>query len=184
MLTDYIKENTKIYHDAIEGKLESNKLFDGSFSENNYYKMLQVNHIFLKFYEEAIKNFLTEKDKEILNQVNFDKLQLIEKDLQELEINELDLPKSFELQNRAEAFGALYVIEGSMLGGNVIAKTLKKYPDLENKSFNYFGHYGEKLGKSWKTFLSYINEEFTTETEKKEVFIGAKKAYEDLINFA
>lgn len=48
MLTDYLKENTKIYHDAIEGKLESNKLFDGSFSENNYYKMLQVNHIFFK----------------------------------------------------------------------------------------------------------------------------------------
>ncbi|WP_313374509.1 biliverdin-producing heme oxygenase [Chishuiella sp.] len=184
MLTDYLKENTKIYHDAIEGKLESNKLFDGSFSENNYYKMLQVNHIFLKFYEEAIKNFLTEKDKEILDQVNFDKLNLIEKDLQELEIKELDLPKLFKLDNRAEAFGALYVIEGSMLGGNVIAKTLKKYPDLENKSFNYFGHYGDKLGKSWKVFLSYINEEFTTENEKKEVFVGAKKAYEDLINFA
>lgn len=184
MLSNYLKEKTANYHNEIEAKLESNKLFDGTFSDENYYKMLQVNHQFLKVYENAIKDFLTTKDIDVLAQTNFDKTALIEKDLQELNLNNLAFETEANLSNRAEAFGALYVIEGSMLGGNVIAKTLKKYPNLEHKSFNYFGHYGENLGQSWKTFLAYINEEFTTEEELNQAFEGAKKAYEDLISFA
>lgn len=184
MLSDYLKEKTANYHQEIEEKLESNKLFNSTFTDKNYYKMLQVNHVFLKSYEDSIKQFLTEKDLENLALTKLNKLSLIEKDIQELGIDELQVNKQYELANRAEAIGALYVIEGSMLGGNVIAKTLKKYPFLENKSFNYFGHYGENLGSIWKTFINYINQEFTTEQEQQQVFEGAKKAYEDLIRFA
>ncbi|MDM1073844.1 biliverdin-producing heme oxygenase [Empedobacter brevis] len=184
MLSDYLKEKTAAYHSEIEEKLESNKLFNSTFTDKNYYKMLQVNHIFLKSYEDSIKQFLNEKDLENLALTKLDKLVLIERDLQELGLEEIKTQKQFELHNRAEAIGALYVIEGSMLGGNVIAKTLKKYPFLENKSFNYFGHYGENLGPIWKTFIAYINQEFTTEEEKQFVFEGARKAYEDLIAFA
>ena len=184
MLSNYLKEKTATYHTEIESKLESNKLFDGTFSDENYYKMLQVNHQFLKVYENPIKDFLTAKDLTILAQTNFDKTTLIEKDLEELNLNKLTFPTQVNLSNRAEAFGALYVIEGSMLGGNVIAKTLKKYPNLASENFNYFGHYGENLGKSWKSFLAYINDEFTTEEELNQVFEGAKKAYVDLISFA
>jgi len=184
MLSDYLKEKTAVYHKEIEDKLESNKLFNSTFTDKNYYKMLQVNHIFLKSYEDSIKEFLNEKDLENLALTKLNKLSLIQQDINELGLEELNVPKQFELQNRAEAIGALYVIEGSMLGGNVIAKTLKKYPFLENKSFIYFGHYGENLGQIWKTFIGYINQEFTTEEEQQQVFEGAKKAYEDLISFA
>lgn len=184
MLSDYLKEKTANYHQEIEEKLESNKLFNNTFTDENYYKMLQVNHVFLKSYEDSIKQFLNEKDLENLALTKLNKLALIEKDIKELGIEELEVNKQFELTNRAEAIGALYVIEGSMLGGNVIAKTLKKYPFLENKSFNYFGHYGENLGSIWKTFIAYINQEFTTEQELEQVFEGAKKAYEDLLSFA
>lgn len=184
MLSDYLKKETAQYHQEIEEKLESNKLFNSTFTDRNYYKMLQVNHVFLKSYEHSIKEFLNEKDLENLALTKLNKLSLIEKDIHELGIEELQTIKQVELVNRAEAFGALYVIEGSMLGGNVIAKTLKKYPFLENKSFNYFGHYGENLGSIWKTFINYINQEFTSEEEQKQVLKGAQKAYEDLINFA
>lgn len=184
MLSDYLKKKTEIYHKEIEEKLESNKLFNSTFTDKNYYKMLQVNHVFLKSYEDSIKQFLTEKDLKNLALTKLNKLQLIEKDIQELGIEPQMANKQFELESRAEAIGVLYVIEGSMLGGNVIAKTLKKYPFLENKSFNYFGHYGENLGQAWKNFINYINQEFTTEEEKQQVFQGAKKAYEDLISFA
>ncbi|HJD86915.1 biliverdin-producing heme oxygenase [Empedobacter stercoris] len=184
MLSDYLKKKTANYHAEIEQKLESHKLFNGTFTDKNYFKMLQVNHVFLKSYEDSIKHLLNDKDIENLALTKLNKLPLIEKDLQELGINELQVNKQFELKNRAEAIGALYVIEGSMLGGNVIAKTLKKYPFLEHKSFNYFGHYGENLGSIWKTFIAYIDQEFTTENEQQQVFEGAKKAYEDLISFA
>ena len=184
MLSNYLKEKTATYHTEIESKLESNKLFDGTFSDENYYKMLQVNHLFLKVYEQNIVHYLSDKDIENLASTNFQKLPLIEKDLIELNLAQLNTNTSVTINNRAEAFGALYVIEGSMLGGNVIAKTLKKYPNLEHKNFNYFGHYGENLGVSWKAFVHYINEEFVTEDQQNQVLNGAKKAYEILISFA
>ena len=184
LVSDLLKENTAKYHDEIEGKLAPKKLFDGTFTEQDYYKMLQVNHQFLKVYESDIRNLLSENDLHNFSQTNLDKLSLIEKDLNELNLSELNFSKTANLGERAEAIGALYVIEGSMLGGNVIAKTLKKYPDLADQKFNYFGHYGENLGQSWKTFVSYINQEFTTEEQQNKVLIGAKKAYEDLISFA
>lgn len=183
-VSDYLKENTAKYHDEIEEKLASKKLFDGSFTDQDYYKMLQVNHQFLKAYENQLKSFLTAEDLSKLSLTNFDKTDLIEKDLVELNLEKLSLTSETKIQNRAEALGALYVIEGSMLGGNVIAKTLKKYDDLALKSFNYFGHYGENLGTSWKAFIQYINVEFTTEDEQKSVLDGALKAYQDLISFA
>ncbi|WP_282629110.1 biliverdin-producing heme oxygenase [Empedobacter sedimenti] len=184
LLSELLKTSTANYHDEIEGKLASKKLFDGTFTDQDYYKMLQVNHLFLEVYEKDIRDLLSENDLHNFVQTNLDKLSLIEKDLNELSLSKLNISKKANLQNRAEAIGALYVIEGSMLGGNVIAKTLKKYPDLADQKFNYFGHYGENLGQSWKTFVSYINEEFTNEEQQKQVLEGAKKAYEDLISFA
>ena len=112
ILSDFLKEQTKQYHDEIETKLESNKLFDGSFSEVNYYKMLQVNYQFLSAYEKAIRTFLTPEDLKEIPLTKLNKLDLIVSDLTELGLDLTEAKKQFELKSRAEAFGALYVIEG------------------------------------------------------------------------
>lgn len=180
-VTDLLKTNTAQYHDEIEARLESKRLFDGSFTQENYYKMLLVNHQFIKAYEGEIHTLLNEEDLNLLNEINFNKLELIEKDLIELQLNPYELSPIVPLMNRAEALGALYVIEGSMLGGMVIAKQLKKYPDLEKAGFHYFGHYGSHIGPVWKTFVAYMNEKLTTEEEKQSALDGAIKAYTYLI---
>ena len=78
MVTDILKKETKQFHDEIEQKLESNKLFDGTFTQTNYYKMLLVNHQFIKAYENEIFSYLNDADKDLLNRINFNKLDLIE----------------------------------------------------------------------------------------------------------
>lgn len=181
MVTELLKTETRKYHDEIEQKLESNRLFDGSFTQENYYKMLLVNHQFIKAYEEEILSYLNEGDKDLLNKINFNKLSLIEKDLSELNLISNETGKINHLRNRAEALGALYVIEGSMLGGMVIAKQLKKYPELETAAFNYFGHYGQDIGPIWKSFVAYMNEELIDFADKQDTLHGAIKAYEYLI---
>lgn len=180
-VTDLLKINTAQYHDEIEQKLESNKLFDGTFTQANYYKMLVVNHQFIKAYESEIHSFLNDSDKELLNKINFNKLSLIEQDLEELNLTPNEIGTINHLNNRAEALGALYVIEGSMLGGMVIAKQLKKYPDLETANFNYFGHYGQDIGPIWKAFVSYLNEQLIDEQDQNDTLKGAIKAYQYLI---
>lgn len=181
MVTDILKKETKQFHDEIEQKLESNKLFDGTFTQTNYYKMLLVNHQFIKAYENEIFSYLNDADKDLLNRINFNKLDLIEKDLQELQLTPNEVGVINQLSNRAEALGALYVIEGSMLGGMVIAKQLKRFPELETASFNYFGHYGQDIGPIWKEFINYMNNQLIDENEQNNALQGAIKAYQYLI---
>jgi heme oxygenase len=42
-----------------------------------------------------------------------------------------------EFENEHEALGAMYVIEGSTLGGNVIAKQLSKTEGFDEVTFNF-----------------------------------------------
>ena len=62
------------------------------------------------------------------------------------------------IRSREAAFGALYVMEGSTLGGRVIAKMmLKKMPHLEAGGLSFFSGYGEQTGARWKYFLEVLN---------------------------
>ncbi len=184
LVTDILKKETAQYHDDIEQRLESNKLFDGTFTQDNYYKMLVVNHQFIQSLEPEIKALLTVSDLAFLSKINLNKLALLEKDLHELNLPINPTEKLNLLANREEALGALYVIEGSMLGGMVIAKQLKKYPDLEQTGFNYFGHYGQDIGPIWKSFVAYLNENLITEEQQQQTLNGAIKAYQYLIDLA
>ncbi|WP_435524354.1 hypothetical protein [Chryseobacterium indoltheticum] len=56
----------------------------------------------------------------------------------------------FELANEHGALRAMYVVEGSTLGGNVIAKQLSKTEGFDNVTFNFFGCYQENTGPMWK----------------------------------
>lgn len=53
----------------------------------------------------------------------------------------------------AAAFGSLYVIEGSALGGQVITPRLKRDMALEpGRGASYFHGYGERTGAMWREF--------------------------------
>lgn len=84
---------------------------------------------------------------------------LLEKDLVELggharqEFCE-DLPV---IQSHAEAVGALYVLEGSTLGGKIISKMIAG--KLDSKAgLRFFNGYGDKTGAMWKEFLARLQE--------------------------
>lgn len=72
-----------------------------------------------------------------------------------------DLPR---LQNTAQAFGALYVMEGSTLGGKMIAKLLQKNSALSTceNALRFFSGYGDDTGNKWKTFLEVLNRQGDT----------------------
>jgi heme oxygenase (biliverdin-IX-beta and delta-forming) len=66
-----------------------------------------------------------------------------------------------EIKNTAQAFGALYVLEGSTLGGKLIAKMLLKNKalSLTEKALTFFSGYNERTGSKWKTFLEGFNQQ-------------------------
>ena len=57
------------------------------------------------------------------------------------------------LRSSAEAFGSLYVIEGSTLGGTIIARQIGRRLGLGiNTGCSYFRCYGDQVGPMWKAF--------------------------------
>lgn len=61
-----------------------------------------------------------------------------------------DLPDLPPLTGRAEALGALYVVEGSTLGGRVIARHLRQQAAIPRVDFTYLEIYGSRTGEMWR----------------------------------
>lgn len=62
-------------------------------------------------------------------------------------------PRCLPLPHVAAAFGSLYVIEGSALGGQVITPRLKRDLGLEPaRGASYFNGFGEHTGAMWREF--------------------------------
>lgn len=174
MISVFLKENTKKEHDDTEAKLQSQKIFDKSYTLEDYKKLLLHNYHLISRYEPQIQEQL--KNYPGLKLDLRRKIDALKVDLNNLNIKTENENPTQNLENEAEAFGALYVMEGSTLGGNVIAKQLKKNPEFENVEFNYFGVYGENTGPYWQEFKSIIDEKIS-EDQYEDCVKGAKKAY-------
>lgn len=63
------------------------------------------------------------------------------------------------ISSPSSAMGALYVMEGSTLGGKHILLQLKKQlPTLPTASCSFFSGYGAHTGPMWKSFVAALNE--------------------------
>lgn len=181
MVSEYLKQNTAEYHDAAEKLFNSEKIFNKTFTLDDYRKIINTNYLMLLHSEDKIFNSLNGKFAEKLQLDQRKKLPLIEKDLASLDLKNQTVSHALDINNEHEALGMMYVIEGSTLGGNVIAKQLSKTEGFDDITFNFFGCYQENTGPMWKNFKEVLDTE-VTEENYNEVLSGAKKLYTFLLN--
>lgn len=181
MVSEYLKQNTAEFHDAAEKLFSSDKIFSKTFTLEDYKKIINTNYLMLLNSEDKIFNSLSDNFSEKLRLNERKKLPLIEKDLASLSLKNRTAAHHLEFANENEALGAMYVIEGSTLGGNVIAKQLSKTEGFDEVTFNFFGCYQENTGPMWKNFKEVLDTEITEE-KYDEVLSGAKKLYTFLLN--
>lgn len=181
MISDYLKKNTADLHNATEKLFNSQKIFDRTFTLDDYKKIITRNYIMLLNSEDEIFNQLSDKFSKKLQLSERRKLNLIEKDLKSLSIEDQFPMQKVHISAQNEALGMMYVIEGSTLGGNVIAKQLSKTQGFEGVTFNFFGCYHENTGTMWKNFKEILDSEVQEESYD-EVLLGAKKLYQLLLN--
>jgi heme oxygenase len=68
----------------------------------------------------------------------------------------VELPR---IQSLAQAFGCAYVLEGSTLGGAVLARTLGLVLQLSPGSgLRFWTAYGHELGSRWREFVTVLEE--------------------------
>ena len=180
MISQTLKEKTKSLHDKLEQQFQSAKIFDKTYTLDNYRKLIHFNYLFLLNFESDVFKALSKETAQNLHLEKRRKLPLIEKDLSSLNIEKSEPENLPEIVNEAEAFGVLYVMEGSTLGGNVIAKQLAKSPEFQNISFHYFNCYGEDTGVLWKNFKESLDENIS-EHQYDDVLRGAMRAFEFLL---
>jgi heme oxygenase len=62
------------------------------------------------------------------------------------------------IDNSANAIGALYVLEGSTLGGVYLSSVLaKNVPSIEDNALSFFYGYGKESKEKWVAFVDYLN---------------------------
>ena len=84
------------------------------------------------------------------------------------------LPK---FEGRARLMGAMYVVEGSRLGGQIIARHVENILAFSpGHGTRYFRGFGDRTGPMWRQLLGLMSLGFTDE-ETSEVIVGAKQMF-------
>lgn len=68
------------------------------------------------------------------------------------------------LPDEAHAWGALYVLEGATLGGQLLRRHLAARLDEPAAGLRFFGSYGEQVGPRWKAFGAALEARCAHET--------------------
>ncbi len=78
-----------------------------------------------------------------------------------------------------EALGALYVFEGSTLGGSIIAKMVRdRLPGLPTGALQFFTGYADATMNKWAQFRQYLLSFADSEAKQQAVILGANQTFE------
>jgi heme oxygenase (biliverdin-IX-beta and delta-forming) len=81
-----------------------------------------------------------------------------------------------DIHTTAEALGALYVLEGSTLGGRVILKELKRR-GASLTGLDFLDPYGADTGQRWQSFLIILERELGSGDQKADAVKGALNTF-------
>lgn len=104
------------------------------------------------------------------------KPELVLRDLEHIGADQADISYATELpqvNNASQAFGAMYVLEGSMLGGVYLSKLLAAQLGLDDTTgISFFYGYGNDSKEQWNKFIGSINN-FAAEKGDESAILAA-----------
>ena len=182
MLRDDLRRHTRSHHERVEAVLD----IPGSIRDSNDYVHL-LGALF-GFYAPLETKLW--KHEELLRSLGLSlsdrqKSDKLREDLQSLglthrAIDSLALCSSLPaLATCRHALGSLYVLEGSTLGAQLIARRLRRdlHPD---PPIRFFLGYGERTGAMWRGFVDTLNGITLAAGETAEVLQGAEETFDAL----
>ncbi|MFD2556489.1 biliverdin-producing heme oxygenase [Sphingobacterium tabacisoli] len=174
MVSIKIKEATKQAHQELEKTVVLQ--LKNVRNPSDYAEVLKNFYAYFNAIERAIAPFInTDTLPDIADRRNSSYLK---KDIEELgsDIQTLPLAIPPTITNIPQAFGALYVLEGSIMGGPYIVQMLQKYG--MDKGFHFFSGYGADSGKMWTAFTEVLNQVPKTEEEEDSMVSTANETFE------
>jgi heme oxygenase len=178
-----LKNETKPNHDSVERFAHSDKIMDHTLSLDQYRDLIMSQYLLHRHLEAQMAQVLSAEQQAALEFEQRRKLPLLAQDLALVAPEGLaeaaDLLADFQLASAHDALGAMYVLEGSTLGGAVIRRELAKNPNIADHvaRFHYYGCYGPLIGERWKSFLGLLAEWATTDEQQDAVVAKAKETF-------
>lgn len=154
MLHQHIKENTHAAHQQVEGIIV--RQLKAIRSDADYAEVLKGFYAYFRAVEDAIAPYVTtEVLPDLADRRNS---SYIKRDIEELggRIEEIPVAVVPKVSDTLEALSALYVLEGSIMGGPYIVQMLNKYG--VNRGTSFFSGYGESSGVMWSKFTDVLNQ--------------------------
>lgn len=176
MIADLIKDSTHTHHQALEASMI--RRIKAIQRPEDYVALLKIFYSYFGGLEKKIKAAIADVLPDLESRRKTGDLA---NDIQHFngEIPGFadgdDLPL---IENYHQAIAALYVIEGSTLGGIYISKMIAKQLQLETTDgLTFFNGYGEDTNKMWDDFKVILNKQASNDAEEQDMIRTADDTF-------
>ena len=175
MISDQIKSATRSAHQALEKiivqKIKSIHLLQ------DYDRLLALFYGFFNPVEERIGHFISGKNFPSLAGRRKSAWLLSDMNIAHGETVQLPVATSLpEINSVSDAFGALYVLEGSTLGGVHIARMIASQAPIPEDQFRFFRGYDDDTAARWAIFLEEMETFATHNPREQDMLIASAQA--------
>ncbi|RZL20092.1 MAG: heme oxygenase [Pedobacter sp.] len=176
MLSEEVKEQTKVAHQELEKKMIA--MLRSMQSEKDYINILKIFYSYFggleQLINEHINGMVPDMDSRRKAGSLAADLGAFNGEVPPLAHKE-DLPV---IDSPLQALGALYVIEGSTLGGKIISKMVSKQLGMpDNKGLSFFNGYEDASEDMWVKFKAMLNSSAKNLEEEAIVIAAANDTF-------
>jgi len=152
-----LRQATHTRHERIDRLMDLRRMGE----RDRYGRILQAFQAFLEPWERSVAQALPAHRQAWLRQRS--RRHFLQHDLDALALAALeDTPPVPRIAGNAAAWGSLYVIEGSALGGQIITRALAPAGLVPGKGTSYFHGWGADTPGMWREFRAELRSELTS----------------------
>ena len=173
-----LRTDTRPFHDAVEQNPFNQALTAGAVTTAETARFLAKMYGFLQPFETQLREQASQFGPAWQLEQRY-RAQLILEDLAQLGYlaQPLLCPAWPPLHTRPQLLGAMYVLEGSTLGGQVIARQLDKAGIMAH---TFFPGRAERTGPLWKAFCQQLDAAATSTADQTAIAASAVHTFQTL----
>jgi heme oxygenase len=177
MIHEELRKHTTVAHQQLE-KLVVSQLKTIR-NKEDYASLLKIFYAYFNCLEQAIRPYIS--DEVLPDYAERRHAISLANDIKGLGEILTGLPEVTvpPIDNTVKALGALYVMEGSIMGGTIIIQMLARCGVTDGISF--FRGYGSETGAKWASFVSVLDR-YINEDSEQEAIEAANQTFSNFTN--
>ncbi len=159
MILEKLKKETLAIHKEVEKDNLASFIMNESITQHQYESLLRQNFKVYKAVEDFVNAHYDVLPHELKTFAGYEKTNSLAKDISAF--SNLPLPRPFKIaspRDLATIVGLMYVVEGSMMGGMMMAKKLQSCAHLSHiEEHNFYNFDSKESAARWRNFKDAID---------------------------